>query len=204
MCTTQCTAVLSCVGVCSHWAPEAQCCGVQIVDCDAHECQNAGRGSLTAPPPPTAHTHTHPSLRVRCIVGSCVHEVSVCPPPFSSTPCPAAPMPQWGGAWAICVRILCGDLCCHPPDVPHGPCAAKRREVSRMVRGCVCVCVAEWLELGQAPGYECGCCSMVLCGPAVAVCRVEGPGRVQSAHTSGRPSAGPYSLGVSCRWPRRW
>ena len=69
-----------------------------------------------------------------------------------------------------------------------------------MVRGCVCV--AEWLELGQAPGYECGCCSMVLCGPAVAVCRVEGPGKVQSAHTSGRPSAGPYSLGVSFCWPR--
>ena len=69
-----------------------------------------------------------------------------------------------------------------------------------MVRGCVCV--AEWLELGQAPGYECGCCSMVLCGPAVAVCRVEGPGRVESALTSGRPSAGPYSLGVSFCWPR--
>ena len=99
-------------------------------------------------------------------------------------------------------HILCGDLCCHPPDVPQRPCAAKRREVGRMVRGCGCV--AEWLELGQAPGYECGCCMMVLCGPAVAVCRVEGPGRVQSAHSSGRPSVGPYSLGVSCCRPRRW
>ena len=100
------------------------------------------RGMTTSAPPPLPpppHTHTHPSPRVRCIIGSCVHEVSVCPPPFSSTPCPAAPMPQWRGAWAIRVRILCVDLCCHPPDVPQGPCAAKRREVGRMVRGCVCV-----------------------------------------------------------------
>ena len=44
-----------------------------------------------------------------------------------------------------------------------------------MVQGCVCV--AEWLELGQAPGYEGGCSSMVPCGPAVAVCRVEGLSR---------------------------
>ena len=163
-----------------------------------HTNAKARAGDHYPPPPPPphrTHTHTHTSPRVRCIVGSCAHEVSVCPPPFSSTPCPAAPMPQWGGAWAIRVGILCADLCCHPPDVPQGPCAAKRREVDRMVRGCVCV--AEWLELGQAPGYECGCCSMVLCGRAVAVCRVEGPGSTQSAHTSGRPSAGPYSLRVS-------
>ena len=166
------------------------------------------RGMTTSAPPPLPpppHTHTHPSTRVRCIIGSCVHEVFVCPPPFSSTPCPAAPMPQWRGAWAIRVRILCGDLCCHPPDVPQAPlCGVAQRGRSHGTGLCLCVCVAEWRELGQAPGYQCGCCSMVLCGPAVAVCRVEGPGRVQSAHSSGRPSAGPYSLRVSFCWPRRW
>ena len=159
------------------------------------------QGITTSPPPPhRTHTHTPQPEGP-------VHHRELCPlsVPLLFRPPPAPPPPcRSGEVLGPYVSAFCAPICVATRRTcPRAP---VRRSAERSVAWyeAVCVCVAEWLELGQAPGYECGCCSMVLCGRAVAVCRVEGPGRVQSAHTSGRPSAGPYSLRVSCCWPRRW
>ena len=154
------------------------------------------------PPPHRTHTHAHTPARWPGASSGAVSTKSLSAPLLFRPP-PAPPLPcRSGEVLGPYVSAFCAPICVATRRTC--PSAPVRRSAERSVAWyeAVCVCVAEWLELGQAPGYECGCCSMVLCGPAVAVCRVEGPGRVQSAHTSGRPSAGPYSLRVFCCRPR--
>ena len=97
---------------------------------------------ITATPPPPHRTHAHTPAGAS---SGAVSTKSLSAPLLFRPP-PAPPLPcRSGEVLGPYSSAFCAAICVATRRTcPKRPCAAKRREVSRMVRGCVCVWRSGW------------------------------------------------------------